>query len=149
MPSSGSEIVIEHVFRAPLEQVWRAWTSPEAVRTWWGSDPAGVVIAADLDVRVGGRFEIAFRDSSGVEHTCSGVYLRVRPMTELEFTWSWASEPGRTSRVAVALEQGDDGTRMRFVHGDLFTASEHDYAVGWRSTFAKLDETLAAREDAS
>jgi hypothetical protein len=28
---------------------------------------------------------------------------------------------------------------MRFVHGGLHGASDHDHAEGWRRTFAKLD----------
>jgi hypothetical protein len=32
---------------------------------------------------------------------------------------------------------------MRFVHGELRGVSDHDYAEGWRRTFAKLDGVLA------
>jgi hypothetical protein len=32
---------------------------------------------------------------------------------------------------------------MRFVHGELRGVSDHDYAEGWRRTFAKLDRVLA------
>ena len=53
-------IEILHRFRAPREAVWRAWTDPEIVARWWGSDPEGAVIAATLDVKVGGRFAVSF-----------------------------------------------------------------------------------------
>ncbi|MFC8733799.1 SRPBCC domain-containing protein [Luteimicrobium sp. NPDC057192] len=141
--ASVSSVEIEHRFDAPLDVVWRAWTDPERVSRWWGSDPDGVVTSAELDVRVGGRFEISFRDPSGDAHTSRGEYLRVEEPRVLDFTWSWESEPGAQSRVTVELARAGDATAMRFVHGELVGVSAHDYAPGWRRTFGKLDAVLA------
>jgi uncharacterized protein YndB with AHSA1/START domain len=140
---SPPEIEILHRFRAPRVAVWNAWTDPEIVARWWGSDPDGVVTAATLDVTVGGRFVVSFQDSTGETHTSEGVYLHVKPPAELGFTWSWVSEPGNTSRVNVELTADGGETRMRFVHSELRGTSAHDYADGWRRTFAKLDRVLA------
>ncbi|MGC5166400.1 SRPBCC family protein [Luteimicrobium sp. DT211] len=141
--ASGSSVVVEHRFDAPLDVVWRAWTDPERVSRWWGSDPGGVVTSAELDVHVGGRFEISFRDPGGEGHTSRGEYLRVEEPSLLDFTWSWESEPGTRSRVTVELVGDGDATAMRFVHGELVGVSAHDYAPGWRRTFGKLDAVLA------
>ena len=138
-------IEILHRFRAPREAVWRAWTDPDVVARWWGSDPDGTVTAASLDVTVGGRFAVSFHDTTGEAHTSEGVYLHVEPPAALGFTWSWVSEPGNTSRVSVGLTADGDATEMRFVHGELRGTSAHDYADGWRRTFAKLDRVLAER----
>jgi uncharacterized protein YndB with AHSA1/START domain len=145
MTDSPIAIVIDERFDAPIPDVWRAWTDATLVRRWWGSDPEGVVTSAALDVREGGTFEISFRDPDGTEHTSSGEYLRVEPMSALEFTWRWRSEPGVESRVTIAFREDGDGTAMRFVHGDLAGVSEHDYAQGWRRTFAKLRGVLSGR----
>ena len=138
-------IAVEWRFAAPVSAVWRAWTRPALVKRWWGSDPDGVVTAAVLDVQRGGRFEIAFRDPSGDEHVCFGGYLRVVHESELEFTWSWRGEANAPSRVRVCFLGDGGGTRMRFRHGELRGSSIHDYAAGWRRTFAKLDRVLAER----
>lgn len=139
----ASSITIHHHFDAAQNAVWHAWTDPAIVDRWWGSDPDGVVTSAAVDVRPGGRFVISFQDSSGDVHTCTGEYLRVEEMTELEFTWSWLSETNTPSRVTVVLAADETGTRMRFVHGELRGVSGHDYAQGWRRTFSKLDRVLA------
>jgi uncharacterized protein YndB with AHSA1/START domain len=138
-----SSITVHHHFDAVPKVVWDAWTDPAVVRRWWGSDPEGLVTSAALDVRPGGRLAISFQDSSGEVHTCTGEYLHVAEMTELDFTWSWLSETNTPSRVNVVFAADETGTRMRFVHGELHGASEHDYAQGWRRTFAKLDRILA------
>lgn len=139
----ASSITVDHHFDADQRVVWDAWTDAAVVRRWWGSDPDGAVISAALDVRPGGRFAISFRDSSGDVHTSTGEYLRVEESTELEFSWSWASEANAPSRVSVAFAGDETGTQMRFVHGELRGVSDHDYAEGWRRTFGKLDRVLA------
>lgn len=139
----AASITIAHTFNAPVNDVWQAWTDPEMVRRWWGSHPKGVVTSVALDVRRGGRFEISFQDPSGEQHTSYGEYLRVEAITELDFTWSWRNEQNPPSLVTVIFAADGSGTRMRFVHGQLRGGSAHDYAQGWRRTFAKLDRVLS------
>lgn len=71
------------------EKVWRAWTEPEAVKRWFGPGPGEPVSAAELDVRVGGRFRIVFGGADGKAHECAGVYREVVPNRKLVFTWCW------------------------------------------------------------
>lgn len=35
-------LVIERVFHAPVEKVWKAWTDPEQIKKW--HDPQGLLI---------------------------------------------------------------------------------------------------------
>ena len=132
-------------FDADPATEWQAWTEPAWVRRWFGSDPAGVVLSAELDVRPGGGFAVGFRDSDGTVHTCSGVYAEVRPRERLAFSRRWQSEPGVESFVSVSLAPQDGGTELRFEHARLGGASLHDYEQGWARTFAKLERALAGR----
>ena len=34
--STQRELVIERIFDAPRELVWKAWTDPEMATKWWG-----------------------------------------------------------------------------------------------------------------
>ncbi len=132
-------------FAAPPANVWAAWTTPEGVQQWFGSDPNGRVLKAELDVRVGGRFEVTFADSDGTQHTASGIYQHVEPNKELEFSWGWKSEPGVETRIKIRFEADGDETKMEFEHGGLVHASSHDYQSGWRSTFQKIDKILTEK----
>jgi uncharacterized protein YndB with AHSA1/START domain len=130
-------------FNSPPEQVWRAWTDPDYVARWWGSNPTGKVLSAKLAVQPGGGFEVKFIDPDGTQHTSYGVYEKVEPYRLLAFTWNWESEPSAQTFVTVALAPEGNGTRMQFEHSGLIYASSHDYAEGWKATFAKLERAMA------
>ena len=123
-------------------QLWEAWTNPFVLAQWFGSDPAGTVTAAIMDVREGGEYSITFRDSDGTEHTCAGVYTNVYPTEALSFSWEWKSEPGHITQIEIAFIAQGQQTVMKFVHAYLGTHSTHQYEAGWNSTFQKLTHVL-------
>ena len=139
MTTDDSSIFPETTFKSPIEKIWECWTNPLLVMTWFGSDPKGKVLKAELDVRPGGNFEITFHDSDLTEHTCSGIYDEVQPFSKLTFNWQWKSEPGVESSVSLLLTPEGKNTRMQFEHKDLGRGSKHDYSKGWHNTFAKLE----------
>jgi len=142
MTVGNDTVTIEYLLQAPVDRVWKAWTEPTHICEWFGSDPQGIVLYARLDVRVGGSFEITFRDSSGLEHTCFGDYTTVIPFKKLQFTWRWKSEPDVESKVCIELQEAGENTQVCFVHAGVGTASAHNYNEGWRSTFMKLERLL-------
>jgi uncharacterized protein YndB with AHSA1/START domain len=71
-----------------------------------------------------------------------GVYREVEEGRRLVFSWMWENDPGVQSVVTVLLTPEGDFTRMQFEHGELGTASAHDYGPGWQRTFGKLERVL-------
>ena len=128
------------------EKVWRAWTDPEAVKKWWGPGPDQSVSAAELDVRVGGRFRIVFGGPDGTDHECAGVYLEVVPNRRLVFTWSWPrTTPERVSLVTIEFKRLPGGTELDFRHEQFFDEQARDgHKRGWTGLLDKLDGYLAA-----
>jgi uncharacterized protein YndB with AHSA1/START domain len=127
---------------APLQDVWRAWTDPALLLTWIGSDPKGEGLNAQMNVQPGGMFEISFRGSDRVEHTCFGIYTEVKEFRKLIFSWEWKSEPGVESLVIIELTPDDDDTFMQFEHTGVGNHSMHNYLAGWKATFEKLEQLL-------
>ena len=142
MITDDSKIFLETTFNCSIEKVWEAWTNPIQLMKWFGSDPKGKVLKAELDVRPRGYFEVTFQDSDLTEHTCSGIYTDVHTLNKLAFTWQWKSEPGIESFVLVSLTSKGESTRMQFEHKNLGIGSEHNYAKGWQNTFSKLENLL-------
>ena len=71
-----------------------------------------VCLAAEADVRVGGRYRILMRSPDGEHHDVGGVYREIEPNRKLVFSWGWKSTPERESRVTVELRAIDTGTEM-------------------------------------
>jgi uncharacterized protein YndB with AHSA1/START domain len=131
-------VCIDRFIPGSVEQVWRAWTEPPILKRWFGSDPAGTVLAALVDVRPGGKFAITFANADGTSYTCRGAYGVVELHRQLAFSWGWAEEPGVETLVSVQFTAERAGTRMVFEHAGLGAAKGHDYAAGWARTFIKL-----------
>jgi uncharacterized protein YndB with AHSA1/START domain len=142
MTTDDSSIFLDTSFNTSIERVWEAWTNPIRVMNWFGSDPNGKVLEAELDVRPGGYFEVTFQDSDSTKHTCSGTYNEVEKPNKLTFSWQWKSEPGFDSFVIVLLTSEGNSTTMQFEHKNLGNGSKHNYTKGWESTFSKLERLL-------
>ena len=77
------------------EQVFRAWTTPQALKDWWRPGPympSEVVI----DLRPGGRYRIAMVHPDGSHASVSGTYVEVVAPERLVMTW--VSEGGAARR---------------------------------------------------
>jgi uncharacterized protein YndB with AHSA1/START domain len=135
--------ITRHYGVAP-EKVWRAWTDPQALSRWFGPGDTDAITRAELDVRVGGRYHVAFRTQDGEEHDVSGVYQEVVENRKLSFTWAWKSTPERVSLVTIDLEPASGGCDLRFRHDRFFDQAARDNHVrGWTAAFAKLDRFMA------
>lgn len=141
--TKSQAVRIDWRFDAAPESVWAAWTDPSLVRQWFGSDPNGEVLAAALDVKPRGRFEVTFANADGTQYTAMGVYQEVEPVRLLQFSWQWKNEPGVETAIRVVLSPDGTGTRMQFQHAGLLHLSTHDYASGWRSTFEKMQKAIS------
>jgi len=138
-----SDVVrIETSFNTTREKVWEAWTKPEFILQWFGSDPNGKGLRAKMNVEEDGAYEITFKDGDGTEHTCMGKYLIVKKFRQLSFTWEWKNEPGVESLVNISLDPIKNRTAMIFEHKNLGTLSAHNYLAGWEETFLKLERAL-------
>jgi uncharacterized protein YndB with AHSA1/START domain len=115
------------------------------MKQWIGPADTGEVLATELDVRVGGRYHIAFTTADGERHDVSGIYQEVDAPRKLSFTWAWKSTPERESLVTIALFAENGGTRMEFVHERFFDAAARDgHQRGWTGSLEKLQRHLEA-----
>ena len=130
-------------YDATPEAVWRAWTEPEEMKRWWGPGANDVVHLAEVDVRVGGRFRVAFSSNAEMLEV-SGVYREVVPNRKLVFSWAWKSAPERESLVTVTFEPSGGGTDLTLLHEQFFDAGERDgHEEGWSDALAKIDAVVA------
>jgi uncharacterized protein YndB with AHSA1/START domain len=136
-------LTLKRRLNAPAAKVYAAWTDPTQILRWFGPD-AGQVTRADLDVRVGGRYDISFRTESGEEHNVGGVYREVVKNEKLQFTWAWRSTPERESLVTVLVKPDGDGAILTLIHEQFFDEPARDrHQYGWNGALNKLEKLFA------
>src|SRR2546426_8488738 len=88
-PTTTEEaLVIERVFDAPRELVWKAWTDPEMLMKWTGPQMF-TCPHYELDLRVGGKFLMAMQSpefNEGKPIWSTGVYREIVPLERLVMT---------------------------------------------------------------
>jgi uncharacterized protein YndB with AHSA1/START domain len=95
--NSAGEFVIERVFDASRELVWKAWTESERMAQWWG--PKGFQMrVARLDLRPGGIFHYSMRSPDGKDLWGKFTYREVVAPERLVFIVSFSDEKGGVSR---------------------------------------------------
>lgn len=81
-------VLIERLFKAPIEMIWDMWTRPEQFNKWYS--PEGFTISiTELDVRVGGKRLVSMEMASpdGNRRMCTvGEHLELEPKTRLAYT---------------------------------------------------------------
>jgi uncharacterized protein YndB with AHSA1/START domain len=136
-------LTIKRRFNAPPQKVFTAWTDPEKVKRWMGPGEV-VVLRAECDPRVGGRYRWVMKTPAGEEHDVSGVYREVVPNEKLVFTWAWKSTPERESLVTLSFKEDGGGTMMTMLHEQFFDEAARDsHQGGWTGAIEKLDKYLS------
>jgi uncharacterized protein YndB with AHSA1/START domain len=137
---------IDRRFAAPPQALYDAWTQPDLLMRWWG--PRGVTaVAAELDVRAGGRYAITMQPAVGEPFVVAGEYREVDPPNRIVKTWRY-SGARVTNAVAgvVTVEFVAEGHETRIVLTQEFDEEPPDLAgrdKGWRSSLDRLHELLA------
>jgi uncharacterized protein YndB with AHSA1/START domain len=149
-PTESRPLALVHVsrtFAAPREQVFRAWTEPDAVRRWFGSS-IGPVQEVENDLRVGGRYRISVRmPPTGRRAAAHGEYLEVEPPERLVYTFAWERMPLAlglgNSKVTVEFVEHGESTEVRLTHELLDKRRlQAFHRFGWTSSMSRLARLL-------
>jgi uncharacterized protein YndB with AHSA1/START domain len=144
---STSEIAafrLQRTFAATPEEVFDAWTNPRVLERWWATQPSWTAPGCEVDLRVGGRYELRMLDDqTGEVHAVAGEYREVERPRRLVYTWCWQGgggpHPGHVSLVTVEFLAEGDATTVVLEHSGLASEeSRRNHGVGWQATFANL-----------
>ena len=75
---TDEQILITREFDAPRNLVFKAFTTPDLVKRWWGAK-RGEVVLSEIDLRVGGRWRYVSVTPDGTEVAFHGEYREVVP----------------------------------------------------------------------
>ena len=137
-------LTLKRRIKAAPEKIFAAWTDPQKLAQWFGpADTVAGSVEALVDVRVGGRYQMRFRGTSGEQHQVGGEYREVVPDRRLVFTWAWQTTPERQSLVTITIVPDGEGSLFTLQHEQFFDAAARDgHERGWTGTLEKLDRYL-------
>lgn len=140
-----SALEMKRVFQAPVERVFRAWTDPEKMNRWLFPDPRMHAVC-QVDLRVGGAYEIQMHSDESSPHVVNGVYKEIVPNKKLSFTWRWKGE-GEEMESFVTLtfhSLSPADTELTLKHERFYNKEETEsHAKGWIGCLEQLEAFLS------
>jgi uncharacterized protein YndB with AHSA1/START domain len=146
-PDSDSQqetLVVRKTIQASPERLFAAWTDPEQLRAWWG--PEGIIcIAADVDLRRGGRYRIGNLLPDQRVLWIVGEFEVVEPPRRLVYTWRLEGISETEERVTVQFESQGAATEVIVTHERIPSRElRNQHERGWEGCLSGLAEYLAA-----
>jgi uncharacterized protein YndB with AHSA1/START domain len=114
---TDEQILITREFDAPKHLVYKAWTTPELVKRWWGAN-RGEVTIAEIDLRVGGKWRSVAVTPDGVEVAFHGEYREIVPNERIVSTEAYEGIPDPDANATVntlTLSETDGRTTLEIL----------------------------------
>ena len=128
-------ITVEASVHAPLEKVWKAWTTPEHIMKWNHASEDWECPYAENDVHVGGKFLSRMSAKNGsTSFDFNGIYSEIVPLSRIAYT----IEDGRT--VSVTFEEKDGVTHLSETFEMENENTEEKQYEGWQSILINFKE---------
>ena len=133
------KITVETTVAAPIEDVWRAWTTPEDIKQWNAASDDWHTTAATVDLRVGGAFSSRMEAKDGsMGFDFAGTYTKIVPHELIEFTFG-----DRVATVEFIRQGGQVVVRETFDAEETFTAEQQ--RQGWQAILDRFALHLEGR----
>lgn len=143
---SDTEIMVDTVFDAPRELVWRAHTDPSLIPEWWGTLPGYTTRVDKLEVKDGGEWKFVGKGPDG-EWVFHGEFREIKEPEFITWTFTWEGNTGEPSVETLHFEKVDGKTRLWSIakfasKEDRDAMTEADMESGVRIGYKHLAELL-------
>ena len=136
------KITVEKAVRAPIQQVWHAYTTPADIVKWNAASDDWHTTRAAVDLREGGLFSSRMEAKDGsFGFDFAGTYTKIVPEKLIEYAFG-----DRAARVEFAAAGGAVTVRVTF--DAETTHPEEKQRSGWQAildSFARHVEHGAAQ----
>ncbi len=150
---SDREILITRKFDASARLIFKAWTTPELVKRWWGFDSSQWLVC-EIDLRVGGSWRYVTREENGFEVGFHGEFREIDAPTRLVNTEVFEGMPegGALDTITFVEENGVTTMSINVLHSckehrDMHLAS--DMENGMQVSMNRLEDAVRALQQAA
>ncbi len=143
--------VIERVWQAPIDLIWKLWTTAEGIASWFG--PRGFIVEVkEIDLRAGGTFTYTMRPSD--PEAVAAMEERGQPASRVVVSTLTDVDPPNklvydspmgpeTMTTSVEFSESPEGVKMVLVISATKAGMTEGAAMGWKSSLERFAEQLA------
>lgn len=134
------KITVETIVKAPIAEVWSAYTSPDDIIQWNTASDDWHTTDSTVDLRVGGTFSSRMEAKDGsFGFDFAGTYTRIVPNELIEYSFG-----DRTG--LVEFETGSEGVTIRVTFDAESENSVELQRQGWQAILNNFAKHIAARQ---
>jgi len=121
------KITVETNVSAPIDEVWRAYTTPADIKQWNAASDDWHTTDASVDLRVGGTFSSRMEAKDGsMGFDFAGTYTKIVQHRLIEYSFG-----GRMAQVE--FEEGANGVRVTVIFDAESSHTEEQQREGWQA----------------
>jgi uncharacterized protein YndB with AHSA1/START domain len=121
------KITVETTVNAPIERVWRAYTTPDDIKQWNAASDDWHTTAATVDLRPGGAFSSRMEAKDGsMGFDFAGTYTKVEKHKLIEYSFG-------ERKAQVEFSDAPKGVRVRVTFDSESTHSVEQQRDGWQA----------------
>lgn len=133
------KITVETTVAAPIEEVWRAYTTPADIKQWNAASNDWHTTAATVDLRVGGAFSSRMEAKDGsVGFDFAGTYTNLVEYKRIEYSFG-----DRAAQVEFAPTP--IGVKVRVTFDSEQTHSIEQQRDGWQAILNNFARHVEAK----
>lgn len=133
------QITVETRVAAPVEEVWRAYTTPEDIKQWNAASDDWHTTAATVNLREGGAFSSRMEAKDGsVGFDFAGTYTKIENHKLIEYAFG-----DRAARVEFTPDR--DGVRVKVTFDPESEYPIEHQRAGWQAILDNFARHVAAR----
>ncbi len=135
------KITVETIVNAPIENVWRAWTTPEDIKQWNTASADWHTTQSFVDLRVGGTFSSRMEAKDGsMGFDFAGIYTNIVEYQLIESAFLG-------DRVLlVEFLNGANGVTVRETFDAESTHSVEQQREGWQAILYNFARHVEAQQ---
>jgi uncharacterized protein YndB with AHSA1/START domain len=134
------KITVTTVVRAPLAEVWRAYTTPDDIKVWNTASSDWHTTQAEVDLRVGGKFCSRMEAKDGTfGFDFAGEYTKLIPQQLIEYVFD-------ERNVSVNFTDSSDGILVKVSFDPESIHPEEQQREGWQSILNNFAKYVSERQ---
>lgn len=133
------KLEVETIVTAPINEVWRAYVTPNDIKHWNAASDDWHTTAASVDLRVGGAFSSRMEAKDGsMGFDFAGTYTKIEKNKLIEYSFG-----DRFAKVEFAEHQNDVKVRVAFDSDSSHTIEQQ--RDGWQAILNNFKRYVESR----